>query len=137
MLGVAGGSMIRANKTGVIDAGPRSAHIAGLDYAVFTPEEDIIDPQVEFFSPKKGNPADYVAVKCAGGKRLTITNTCAANVLGLIKPEYFSYDNEASARKAMKPLADYIGKPWRDCYADSDQGLCKNRTCNIRAGRKV
>ena len=33
-LGVAGGSMVRADKNGVKDVGPRSAHIAGLDYAV-------------------------------------------------------------------------------------------------------
>ena len=39
VLGVAGGSMVRADKSGVKDVGPRSAHIAGMDYAVFTPEE--------------------------------------------------------------------------------------------------
>lgn len=109
VLGVAGGSMVRANKKGVEDVGPRSAHIAGLDYAVFTDEKEIVDPQVEFFSPKEGDPADYVAIKCKNGKRITITNTCAANVLGLIKPEHFSYGNANAARKAMKPLADYIG----------------------------
>lgn len=109
VLGVAGGSMVRANKKGVEDVGPRSAHIAGLDYAVFTDEKEIVDPQVEFFSPKEGDPADYVAIKCKNGKRITITNTCAANVLGLIQPEHFSYGNANAARKAMKPLADYIG----------------------------
>lgn len=108
VLGVAGGSMVRAGKSGVVDVGPRSAHIAGLDYAVFTDEKEIIDPQVEFFSPKPGDPSDYVAIKCKNGKRITITNTCAANVLGLIKPEHFSYGNAAAARKAMQPLADYM-----------------------------
>lgn len=108
VLGVAGGSMVRASKGGVVDVGPRSAHIAGLDYAVFTDESEIINPQVEFFSPKEGDPEDYVAIKCSNGKRITITNTCAANVLGLIKPEHFSYGNAAAARKAMQPLADYM-----------------------------
>lgn len=110
VLGVAGGSMIRADKNGVKDVGPRSAHIAGMDYAVFTPEEEIVDPKVVFFSPKEGDPADYVAIELKNGKRITITNTCAANVLGLIKPEYFAYGNANAARKAMKPLADYMGK---------------------------
>lgn len=110
VLGVAGGSMIRADKNGVKDVGPRSAHIAGMDYAVFTPEEEIVDPKVVFFSPKKGDPDDYVAIELASGKQITITNTCAANVLGLIKPEYFAYGNANAARKAMQPLADYMGK---------------------------
>ena len=55
VLGVAGGSMVRADKDGVKDVGPRSAHIAGLDYAVFIPEEEIVDPKVVFFSPKEGD----------------------------------------------------------------------------------
>ena len=109
VLGVAGGSMIRADKNGVRDVGPRSAHIAGLDYAVFTPEEEIVDPKVVFFSPKSGDPSDYVAIELRGGKRITITNTCAANVLGLIKPEHFAYGNANAARKAMQPLADLMG----------------------------
>lgn len=109
VLGVAGGSMVRADKNGVKDVGPRSAHIAGLDYAVFTPEEEIIDPQLELFSPKEGDPSDYVAIKLKSGKRITITNSCAANVLGLVKPEHFSYGNANAARKAMQPIADYLG----------------------------
>lgn len=67
VLGVAGGSMVRADKSGVKDVGPRSAHIAGMDYAVFTPEEEIVDPKVIFFSPKEGDPDDYVAHRA--GKR--------------------------------------------------------------------
>ena len=82
VLGVAGGSMVRADKSGVKDVGPRSAHIAGMDYAVFTPEEEIVDPKVIFFSPKEGDPDDYVAIELASGKRITITNTCAVNGFG-------------------------------------------------------
>ena len=93
-----------------MDIGPRSAHIAGMDYAVFTDEKEIVNPTVEFFSPKKGDPADYVAIRLGNGKRIAITNSCAANVLGLVKPEHFSYGNVNSARKAMQPLADYMGK---------------------------
>lgn len=114
VLGCAGGSMVRANKNGIIDVGPRSAHIAGLDYSVFTDIEKIKGPQVELFSPKPGDPADYVAIKMENGERVTITNTCAANVLGLIKPEHFSYGKVESARKAMQPLADYCGTTVED-----------------------
>lgn len=106
--GVAGGSMIRLNKQRVHDVGPRSAHIAGLDYAVFTPLEEIEDPQLELFSPKLGDPDDYVAIKLKSGKRVTITNSCAANVLGLVHEGDFSYGNVESARRCMQPIADYL-----------------------------
>ena len=114
VLGVAGGSMVRANKQGVVDVGPRSAHIAGLDYAVFTDTDKIRGPKVEFFSPKQGDPDDYVRIRMEDGSAVTITNSCAANVLGLVKPEHFSYGNVESARKAMKALADYCGTTVED-----------------------
>ncbi len=110
VLGIAGGSMVRASKNGITDVGPRSAHIAGMPYAVYTPIEEIEDPEVEFFTPKKGDPADYVAIKLKNGKRITITNSCAANVLGIVTPEHYSYGDPAAARKAMEPLAKYMNK---------------------------
>uniref|UniRef100_UPI00237B3C8E hydantoinase/oxoprolinase family protein n=1 Tax=Enterococcus lactis TaxID=357441 RepID=UPI00237B3C8E len=109
VLGVAGGSMVRANQSGIIDVGPRSAHIAGLDYAVFTETEKIKGPKVEFFSPKEGDPADYVKVVMEDGEEVTITNTCAANVLGLVQEEHFSYGNVPSARKAIISLVGVGG----------------------------
>ena len=39
VLGVAGGSMVRAGKGGIVDVGPRSAHIANVGYACFTDPE--------------------------------------------------------------------------------------------------
>lgn len=110
VLGVAGGSMVRASKEGIVDVGPRSAHIAGMPYAVYTPIEEIVDPELEFFSPKEGDPADYVAIKLKSGKRITITNSCAANVLGIVTKEHYSYGDPDAARKAMQPLADYMNK---------------------------
>ncbi|MGX7199348.1 hydantoinase/oxoprolinase family protein [Enterococcus nangangensis] len=114
VLGVAGGSMVRADKSGIVDVGPRSAHIAGLDYAVFTDTDKIVGPKVEFFSPKPGDPADYVKIVMEDGSAVTITNSCAANVLGLVTPEHFSYGNVESARKAMQALADYCGTTVED-----------------------
>lgn len=105
--GCAGGSMIRANTKGVVDVGPRSAHIAGLDYSVYSDPKNWTGGEVEFFSPKDGDPADYVAIKFDNGERVTITNSCAANVLGLIKPEHFSYGNIDAARQAMGVLAQH------------------------------
>lgn len=114
VLGVAGGSMVRASKEGVVDVGPRSAHIAGMPYAVYTPIEEIEDPQVEFFSPKDGDPSDYVYIKLKNGKKITITNSCAANVLGYVTPEHYSYGNPEAARKAIEPLAKYMNTTVED-----------------------
>ncbi|CCV63956.1 putative N-methylhydaintoinase A [Alteracholeplasma palmae J233] len=114
ILGCAGGSMVRANKEGVIDVGPRSAHIAGLDYSVYTKPSEIVNPKVEFFSPKPGDPSDYVAVRLENGKRVTITNSCAANVLGLVTKEHFSYGEVESARKAIGALAEYCNTTVED-----------------------
>ena len=109
ILGCAGGSMVRVNEKEVVDVGPRSAHIAGCEYACFTPEEEIVNPTIEMVSPKQGDPADYVVLKLQNGKRICFTNTCAANVLGLIEKQYFAYGNANSARKAMQPVADRLG----------------------------
>ena len=110
VLGVAGGSMVRADNHKLVDIGPRSAHIGGMDYAAFTPSHEIEEPRLEFFSPKEGDPKDYVAIRLKNGKRITLTTTDAANALGLIGPEHFSYGNQESIRKAMQPLADYTGQ---------------------------
>ena len=109
ILGCAGGSMVRINNHGVEDVGPRSAHIAGCEYACFTPEEEIVDPQIEMLSPKPGDPSDYVALRLKNGKRICFTNTDAANVLGLIEEKYFAHGNANAARKAMQPVADKLG----------------------------
>ncbi len=109
VLGVAGGSMVRADQQKLVDVGPRSAHIAGLKYAVYTPLEEIEKPELQFFAPKEGDPSDYVRIKLASGKLVTITNSCAANVLGLVKEIDYSYGNVESARACMQPLADYLG----------------------------
>lgn len=109
ILGCAGGSMVRINDKEVVDVGPRSAHIAGCEYACFTPEEEIVNPQIELISPKPSDPADYVVIRLENGKRICFTNTCAANVLGLIEEKYFAYGNANAARKAMQPVADKLG----------------------------
>lgn len=109
-IGIAGGSMIRINKSGVVDAGPRSAHIANLPYACFTPPEEIEDPEVVTFQPMPGDAEDYLMLQCKNGKKLTLTVSCAANYLGLIKPENYSYGNVESARIALEAVGRYTGQ---------------------------
>jgi N-methylhydantoinase A len=110
VIGIAGGSMVRARDGKLVDVGPRSAHIAGLPYAAFAKPEDIVDPEIEFFRPKADDPNDYVAVRSANGIRHAITNTCAANILGYAKPGLHASGNRESAERAMAALARFIGK---------------------------
>ncbi len=109
ILGCAGGSMVRINDKEVVDVGPRSAHIAGCEYACFTPEEELEGCEIELVSPKPGDPADYVTLKLKNGKKICFTNTCAANVLGLVDEKYFAHGNAKAARMAMQPVADKLG----------------------------
>ncbi|MDT2612919.1 hydantoinase/oxoprolinase family protein [Enterococcus dongliensis] len=104
--GVAGGSMVRADKKEVVAVGPRSAHIAKLPYAAFTEPEKIINPKVVRIQPLENDPSDYVVVEGEDGQRFAITVTCAANVLRLVKEGDYSFGNYESSYKAMKALAD-------------------------------
>ena len=109
VIGIAGGSMVRLRGKDIQDVGPRRAHIAGLHYAAFAKTEDIVDPRIELFRPKDGDPDDYIAVRCANGERYALTNTCAANILGYAKPGWHAHGNAEAARRAFAPLAQRIG----------------------------
>lgn len=108
--GVAGGSMVRANSKEVLAVGPRSAHIAHLDYAAFADPAEIQNPKVVRIQPMQDDPSDYIAIESATGKRFAITVTCAANALKLVKETDYSYGNYEASYKAIKALADELGK---------------------------
>jgi N-methylhydantoinase A/oxoprolinase/acetone carboxylase beta subunit len=109
VIGIAGGSMPRVRGNEIVDVGPRSAHIAGLHYAAFATLEQIVEPRLEAFRPKAGDPDDYVAIRSASGERYAITNTCAANVLGYAKPGWHACGNAEAASRAIAPLAAQLG----------------------------
>ncbi|MDN6626168.1 MAG: hydantoinase/oxoprolinase family protein [Pisciglobus halotolerans] len=108
--GVAGGSMVRADKTSIVNVGPRSAHIAKLPYAAFTEPDEIVKPKVVHVQPIEGDPDDYIAIESETGKRIAITVTCAANALKLVGPEDYAYGNYESCIKAIEPLAKELKK---------------------------
>jgi len=109
VIGIAGGSMVRISGHEVRDVGPRSAHIAGLPYSAFADPGQIVEPQLELFRPKEGDPEDYVAIRTRDGSRYAITNTCAANLLGYAKPGWHAHGNADAVRRAMVPLAGQLG----------------------------
>lgn len=109
VVGVAGGSLVRWSGRRLTDVGPRSAHIAGLPYSCFASPEDLEGGQIITFKPKEGDPFDYVAIESAGGKRFAITNTCAANALGLVPEGDYARADQTSARMALSILASRLG----------------------------
>ena len=119
-LGVAGGSVVRAAGGAIRDVGPRSAHIAGLRYAVYADPDEIVDPVLEYFAPKPGDPADYVCVRCADGQRFALTLSCAANLLGYVPEGGYARGNPESARRAFAPLAAAVGLQRRGGGPDRD-----------------
>ncbi|MGD0267044.1 MAG: hydantoinase/oxoprolinase family protein [Candidatus Methylomirabilota bacterium] len=111
VLGVAGGSMPRLADGRLVDVGPRSAHIAGLPYAAFADPEELRGCELILVRPRPADPEDYAAVRTRAGKAYAITNTCAANVLGLAQPGHYAYGNPAAAREAVGALANRLGQP--------------------------
>ncbi|GAA3514625.1 hydantoinase/oxoprolinase family protein [Actinocatenispora rupis] len=107
-VGVGGGSMVRARTGRVVDVGPRSAHIAGLEYACFADPAALADPQLVAVAPMDGDPDDYVVLDAAGG-RFALTMTCAANALDLVPEGDHAYAEPTAARLAFAPLAALLG----------------------------
>jgi N-methylhydantoinase A len=106
--GVAGGSLIRWSGKKITDIGPRSAHISGLPYSCFANPSDLEGGQIITFAPKDGDPMDYVAIETGGGKRFAITNTCAANAIGVVPISDYAHGNTEAARLAMSILGRRI-----------------------------
>ena len=102
-VGVAGGSMIRVRDGRLVEVGPRSAHIAGLEYAAFADPEALDGAELEIFAPLPGDPEEYVAVRTARGERYALTLTDAANLLGRVGPDDYARGNLDGIRRAWAP----------------------------------
>ena len=111
VLGIAGGSLVRASDGGIADVGPRSAHIAGLAYSAFASSDTFEGATLELFQPGPGEAADHVAIRGRDGQRYAITTTCAANALGYAKSGMYAFGNPQAARAALQPLAALLGVP--------------------------
>jgi len=108
ILGVAGGSMIKLKDRRVWKVGPRSAHIAGMRYACFADPNVLKTGKITMVKPKESDVEPYVAIRC-DEETFAITNTCAANALGMIEPKDYSYADQKSAKIAMEILGRELG----------------------------
>jgi N-methylhydantoinase A len=86
VVGAAGGSMARLKRKSIAEAGPRSAHIAGLPYACFADADDFDGAALELVAPRPEDPETYAAVRGRSGRLYALTATCAANALGVVEP---------------------------------------------------
>lgn len=106
-LGVAGGSMILVEHGHVADVGPRSAHIAGLPYEVFSPP--LKEGRLQLVAPCADDLPQFASVVGSGGEQVALTLAGAANLLDKVpKEDYASGDKEA-ARLAWEALGEAIG----------------------------
>lgn len=145
VVNVAGGSIVilSKDKRKIVDVGPRSAHIAGLEYSCFAEPAEIQEGTMMRFGPGMENDLTfdeltgacepnthdrdqsliYAVIKGSrrpnksgeSGERLfAITTTCAANALGLISDEDYAKGNSESAKIALSILAREIGTSMED-----------------------
>jgi N-methylhydantoinase A/oxoprolinase/acetone carboxylase beta subunit len=127
VLGVAGGSMVRAKKGGIIDVGPRSAHIANMEYACYHDPKEFEGAKLYYIRPRENDPDDYIAIKLNNGESTTITNTCAAVVLKILKPGDYALANAKydAAYAGMKLLAEEVGMSVEDTARTILQKSCE------------
>jgi N-methylhydantoinase A/oxoprolinase/acetone carboxylase beta subunit len=108
VVGVAGGSLLRLQGRSIAAVGPRSAHIAGLPYAAFTPAGELAGAELARVTPLPGDPAGYTAVRTRDGGLMALTPTCAANALGLLPAGDHARGDGEAARLAFAPLAAHL-----------------------------
>lgn len=106
---IAGGTMVRMEGQKLKDVGPRSAHIAGFPYAVFTEPERLTDLKLIKVRPRPEDSEDYIAVENGQGERFAVTVACAANFLGLVPEGDYARGNVESAGLALGVLAQELG----------------------------
>lgn len=107
-VGIGGGSMIAIDGNGCItDVGPRSAHIANMEYEAYTAPEAVSGAVLSSVRPKPGD-SDYACIIC-GEKSYALTLSGAAIIAGCVRPEDYAYADPEAARTAWQPLARAMG----------------------------
>jgi len=107
-VGIGGGSMVEIKNGKAVNTGPRSAHIAGLEYEVYTDADKIVEPKLVAVRPMETDP-EYACIECANGVRVALTMAGAANIAGFVAEGDYARGNIEAARKAWQPLADNMG----------------------------
>ena len=99
-IGVAGGSLPRVAGGRAHAVGPRSAHLAGLPYALFAGPARLAGAQPVSLAPLPGDPEDYLCLESAAG-RTALTLTDAANAAGSVPAGDYAAGDAAQAAAAF------------------------------------
>lgn len=128
-LGVGGGSVPRWKPGKIVDVGPRSAHIANLQYAAYSESDDFKDIELEHFSPKTGDPDDYLKFRVRN-MDYTITPSGASYFLGLVKDCGHGEANLNAVKNAFQAVAAKIGlKP--EVLSENILDVCSNKVSRV------
>jgi N-methylhydantoinase A/oxoprolinase/acetone carboxylase beta subunit len=107
-VGIGGGSMMKVENGKLTEVGPRSVHIAGIDYEVYTPSAEMVNPVLCTVRPTPEDP-EYACVQCANGKKYALSLAGAANIAGYVPEGDYARGDVESARRAWEPLAKQMG----------------------------
>lgn len=134
VLGIGGGSMIRVGgrqgRHRLVGVGPRSAHIAGLEYASFMSPSDLEGAVAELAAPCGGDPAEYVVLRTRDGRRVALTLTCAANALGSLADDAYAKGDGDAAGLGFEALGRMLRRDWRD-IARSTVAVCARAVADL------
>ena len=129
-LGVAGGSIPRVSEKGnILDVGPRSAHIAALEYPAYSQRSDFSDTKIEQFQPRTGDPDDYLIIRSLDDQEgdYCLTPTEAASYLDLIQ---VAGHGEAN-RVAVKSVLEKCARKWQTTALELAQALLHRAATKI------
>lgn len=107
-VGIGGGSLILGSGGSIDQVGPRSAHIAGLQYEVYTDRSQLNGAKL-FSGNLGGKDHDFYYLKTQDGKVFALTLAGAANVAGYVKSEDYAAGNIESAELAWGLLGEKLG----------------------------
>lgn len=112
-IGIAGGSMVRIKDSKIVDVGPRSAHIAGLNYAIYADTEELKTARVISVKPFETDNIHYLAVE-TNKKKYAVTTTCAANYLGFVSPGDYAYAKPENGEILFSIISKTFGRSGKE-----------------------
>lgn len=110
-VGIAGGSLPRVRNGQIHDVGPRSAHIAGLKYASFSPDLTPEQLSVKLIKPLEGDPDDYLSLDAKDSEvNYCLTPTCASNLMRLVPENDCAHGLRPSIETGFKVVGSHLQK---------------------------